>query len=104
GCAGAGVVAHLAPLVERNVQVGAHEHPEPAQRRRIEARKGLLTANQARSFWFVRRRAGKATVTDADSGPRGRTSRGVSQWLQRITTDTVPARDTPSVWLHTGQR
>jgi hypothetical protein len=44
-----------------------------------------------------RRELGSATITDDESGPRALTSSGVSQWLQRMSTETVPAKDTPSV-------
>jgi hypothetical protein len=49
-------------------------------------------------------RDGGATVTATELAPRTSTLSGVSQWLQRIRTATVPAKETPSVWLHTGQR
>jgi hypothetical protein len=70
-----------------------------------EGWRGLRQVQLARSRSGVRRRPlGIATVTDAESGPRALTSSGVSQWLQRMSTEAVPASETPSVWPHTGQR
>jgi len=55
-------------------------------------------ASQARSRSpFLVRARGTETVTETESAPLTRTSSGVSQWLQRIRTDAVPARETPSV-------
>ena len=66
---------------------------------------GCRSNDQALSRSGVRRLAlWSATVTDEESGPRALTSSGVSQWLQRMSTEMVPANETPSVWLHTGQR